>query len=350
MAKKISNSLEFYYDEDIFNREYTYQLDPTSTVLLESGAMVEDGRIAEMIAGGGNYYTLPFYKDINGTELNYDGATDITGEDTASSDVFSGVVYGRAKRWAATDFVSDFSSADPAKAILNRLSKWKAKKTQVRVIGILEAVLGVTQGVETGNADATEFTTKHITNIASSTTTITDANKIALTTLRDAAVKAQGDKADDYAIAIMHSQVANRLSQFNVLEYFKYNDANGQERDVKVGKSGNMLVFVCDEVPHSVNQTSEAMEYTTYCLGKGVLGYAKAPVEHATEIARDPAKNGGTEYLYTRYRETIHPYGFSFGMQNLPVSPTDAQISTSANWTIKDYPKNIAIAKIVSNG
>ena len=78
MAKKINSSvtgLGYYYDEEIFNRTYTSEKDPTSTVLIESGVMVEDSEIANMISGGGNFYTLPFYTDINGNYVNYDGTT-----------------------------------------------------------------------------------------------------------------------------------------------------------------------------------------------------------------------------------------------------------------------------------
>ena len=343
MAKQISNALKFYYDEELFNNAYTSEPDPTSLALLESGAMVEDDLIASLISEGSNYYALPFYKDIEGNEVNYDGATNITTDDSESG-VQNGVVYGRAKGWEATSFVKDFSTADPMGNILRRIQKWKSKKVQARVISILEAVLGIT-----GTGDYADWE-NHKMNIASATSTITDANKIDLTTLRDLAVQANGDEADDYALAIMHSAVANRLSQFNVLEFFKYNDARGQEADVKVGRSGNMIVLICDEVPHATNQTTSAMEYTTYVLGRGALGHASAPVEKPTEIARDAAKNGGTDYLYTRYRETIHPYGFSFYMANLPVSPTDAQLATSANWSIVYNPKNIYIGRLISNG
>lgn len=344
MAKIISNALAYYYDEEIFNNAWTSEKDPTTTVLLESGAMVEDDLIANLISNGSNYYALPFYKDIDGEEVNYDGNTDIPDDQPNTSGVLNGAVWGRAKEWQAVTFVKDFSSADPMRNILNRVQKWKSKKVQARLIGILEAVLGIT-----GTGDYADWE-NHKTDITSSTTTITDANKIALTTLRDAAVKANGDAADDYALAIMHSQVANRLSQFNVLEYFKYNDARGQELDVKVGKSGNMIVLVSDEVPHAVDETSQAMEYTTYVLGKGVIGHATAPVEVPSEVTRDPKTKGGIDKLYTRYRETILPYGFSFEMANLPVSPTDAQLSNSANWKIKYNPKNIYIASIKTNG
>lgn len=351
MAKKINSSvtgLGYYYDEEIFNRAYTSEKDPTSTVLVESGVMVEDSEIARMISGGGNFYTLPFYTDISGNYVNYDGNTDITLDEVDAAGQQHGVVWGRAKGWTDRDFVSDFSSADPMRNILNRIQKWEAKKRQTLLIGILEAIFGITSA--TAGTYEYEWANQHISNIASATSTITDANKISLTSLRDLAVKANGDAADDYALSIMHSHVANRLSQFNVLEFFKYNDANGQERDVKVGRSGNMLVLICDEVPHSVNATSGAMEYTTYCFGRGTIGYAKAAVEHPSEQFRNQTAKGGMDCLVTRFRETILPYGFSFEMQNLPVSPTDAQITTTANWSIVYQPKNIYLAKLVSNG
>lgn len=344
MTKTISEQLKFHYDEELFNNVWTSEADPTSLVLLNSGAMVEDAMIANLISNGSNYFTLPFYVDIEGDEVNYDGKTDIP-DDTTEDGVQSGVVYGRAKGWSAVSFIKDFTAADPMRNILNRIQKWKGKKVQTRLISILEAILGI-EGGEGKFADWEN----HKVDITSATTTITDDNKIGLTTLRDAAVKANGDAADDYSLAIMHSAVANRLSQFNVLEFFKYNAANGQELDVKVGRSGNMIVLICDEVPHKVDLTSKAMEYTTYVLGRGVLGHANAPVEKPSEIARDAAKKGGIDYLYTRYRETIHPYGFSFSMSSLPVSPTDEQLADSNNWSIVYNPKNIYISSIKTNG
>lgn len=345
MAKQINSTkttgLAFYYDEEIFNNVYTSEPDPTSLALIESGAMVEDATISRLISNGSNYYALPYYKDIEGDELNYDGTTDLTVEDTEGG-IMYGVVWGRMKGWRALDFVTDFSTADPIRNILNRIQKWKSKKVQKRLIGILDAVLSISDDDDLA---------LHTTDIASTTAnTVTDDNKIGLTTARDCVVKANGDKADDYALAIMHSVVANRLSQFNVLDYFKYSLPNGQEADVRVGKTGNMVVLVCDEVPHSQDSTSKLMEYTTYFLGRGSIGHATAPVEHPTEMARDPEKAGGVEKLYTRYRETMLPYGFSFEMSSLPISPTDTQLHSATNWKRKYNAKNIYISRLISNG
>lgn len=345
MAKQISASLKFYYDEELFNNRWASELDPTTLALLESGAMVESAEIANLISVGGNYYTIPFYKDIEGEELNYDGATDITSDDTESGKQ-SGVVYGRAKGWKNTIFVNDFTSADPMANILARIQKWRSKKMQKRITGILNAVLSTTNFAETEYG--AEWA-KHESNIASSTTNVTEENQIGLTSLRRLAVKALGDNADKFEVAIMHSEVANKLSEFNVLEFFKYNDARGQELDVKVGRSGNMVIFITDEVPTSLNETSNAVEYTTYALGRGVLLHASAPVEKPSDLVYDAKKNGGTEELITRYRETVHPNGFSFVMTDLPISPTDAQLANPENWKLEMNPKNIAIARLITN-
>ncbi len=143
MAKQISTDLKFYYDEELYNNTLMNENDPTSLVLLNSGAMVEDSTIAKMISNGSNFFTLPFYKDIAGDEVNYDGKTDIPADATEDG-IQSGVVFGRAKGWKSVTFVNDFTTADPMRNILNRIQNWKAKKEQVRLIGILNAILGVT--------------------------------------------------------------------------------------------------------------------------------------------------------------------------------------------------------------
>lgn len=346
MAKKINNSaqynLEFYYDEELFNDVYTNEPDPTTLVLLESGAVVEDAEIARMISNGGNYFAVPFYKDIEGDEVNYDGVTDITASGNDSG-IYHGVVYGRAKGWKAVDFVKDFSTADPMRAILNRVQKWKSKKMQTRLIGILNAVLGIT-----GSGEFVSWN-DHKMDITSATSTVTDDNKISLTTLRNLAVKANGDQANGYALAIMHSAVAGRLEDLQLVQFYTYNK-DGIEYDVRVGRNGNLMILVTDEVPAVVDGETQTTKYTTYVLGRGAIGSANAPVEIPSEISRDPAKQGGMSYLWTRYRHCFHPYGFSFEMENLPVSPTDAQLANSANWTIVFDPKTIYIASVKTNG
>ena len=94
------------------------------------------------------------------------------------------------------------------------------------------------------------------------------------------------------------------------------------------------------------------MEYTTYLLGTGAIQRADAPVTNPVETSRDALTDGGTNYLITRIRETMHPNGFSFKKpgSGYTASPTDTQLSTAANWSVVADPKTIALARLVSNG
>ena len=71
-----------------------------------------------------------------------------------------------------------------------------------------------------------------------------------------------------------------------------------------------------------------------------------------SELTRDALKGGGYDALVTRIRETMHPNGFSFikPTSGYTASPTDAQLATTANWSIVADPKTIALAKIITNG
>lgn len=339
MSKVISQNLRYHYDEELFNNRWASEVDPTTLVLLESGAVVNDATIQNMISGGGNYYTIPFYKDLTGNVQDYDGATTIVSTDTEDG-VQSGFVYGEAKGFKDTVFVRDFTGADPMGNIVARIAKFWNKQKQNRLLSVLQGIFAIT-----GDADWA----KHTTNIATTGSTATDDNRMGLTTLREASVKALGEHADDLSIAIMHSSVALRLSNLQVLEFFKYN-SNGMEYDVRVGRSGNLLVLVWDGVPVSTSATATGEnEYTTYILGTGSILTADAPVEHPSDLVYDAKTNGGQEELITRMRKTYHPNGFTFSMTNMPISPSISDAQTGTNWSRQMKAENIKIVRVITN-
>ena len=180
MSKVISNNLRYHYDEELFNNRWASEVDPTSLVLLESGAVVNDATIENMISGGGNYYTIPFYKDLEGNVQTYDGATNVVSTDTEDG-VQSGFVYGEMKGFKDTVFVRDFTGADPMGNIVARISKYWNKQKQNRLLSVLKGIFAIT-----GDSDWA----KHTTNIATTGSTASDSNRMGLTTLREASVKA----------------------------------------------------------------------------------------------------------------------------------------------------------------
>ena len=335
--------LGYNFDPELFLLNWQQEADPTLTALLESGAVQSNGTIQRLIANGGDFYTIPFYSVLEGTLLNYDGATDITASKPTGK-AQNGIVYGRAASWAETQFVRDYNSgADPMKQITSQTAKFWAKERQKILLNILSGVFGIT-----GNA----AWTKHITNIAATSGSVTDDNKVGAATAAEAIQAAVGDNSGIFSVAVMHSMVALNLAKMEQLKFRTQTDANGMQRQLMLADWNGLTVVVDDGVPTASSSTvSGATEYTTYLLGNGAIQRADAPVTNAVETYREPFKNGGENYLITRVRETMHPNGFSFTKPSgYTASPTDAQLSAKANWSVVGDPKNIAMVKLVTNG
>jgi hypothetical protein len=335
--------LNFPYDAEIFN--YTWENTPDLVLnsMLESGAVVQDSEIERMISTGSNFFTVPFYDVLGGAEDVYNGVNNFTQTELTGS-TYSGVVYGRMHSWRAKSFIKDFNSgADPMAQIINGVAKFWQNKRQERLIKLLTALFGIT-----GNAEWS----KHLTSIATATASVTDANKVNETTINDAIVKANGDNASAYSLAIMHSVVANRLANLQLLNFSKYTDASGITRSLPIGTINGLTVIVNDLVPvaNSVSASGEK-EYTTFVLGLGAIRYAKAPVDVPSEMDRDPNLNGGVDMIYTRIRECMSPAGFSFkGNVTTDVGIPDSVLLLPASWELKMPAKSIFMTRIVTNG
>lgn len=335
--------LNFPYDEDIFNYQWENTPDPVLTSMLESGAVVRDSMIEQLISNGSNLFTTPFYDVLGGDEDVYNGVDNFTTTELTGGN-YSGVVYGRMKKWMAKSFIKDFNSgAEPMAQIVAGVARYWQKKRQSRMISILGAVFGIT-----GDTDWDD----HTTDLATTGATVEDTNLIGETTVEDACIKANGDNAQAYSLAIMHSKVANRLAGLQLLNYRKYTDASGIERELPIADVNGKTVIVNDEVPVADSATASGeKDYTSYVLGLGSMRYAKAPVDVPSEMDRDPDTNGGQDMIYTRVRECFAPAGFSFiGDATTDVGVPDTVLFDSDSWERKMPAKTIFMTKIVTNG
>lgn len=322
--------LGYPFDKELFIQMWSEVPDPILTAMLESGAMVRDPIIASRIQSDGNYYTIPYYNPLEGEPGNYDGKTDVPVTETTGTSQ-SGIVYGRTKGFMARDFVGELSGSDPMGHIAATVARFWAKYRQRVLIGILDGVFNMT---DTG-AYATEFKDTHVLETGA-TIGITDANRLM--------TKSMGDHKQEYSMAIMHSIVAERLENLQVLEFWRQTLASGIQRPLPLASYNGLTVIIDDGVPVSGN------EYTTYLFGNGVLRQASGRLDTPVEPERDAIKYGGIETLVTRLRETIHPYGFHYTIPitNWTESPTNPQLFDPANWSLRFNPKAIALSKLVT--
>ena len=316
--------LNYPFDADLFIHMWRTAPNPVFQALINSGALANDAVIQGQMNEVSNLWTAPFYQPLVGTLQNYDGVTNMTSNETAAVSQ-SGVVYGRMISFRDRDFMYDFHGADPMGHIVASIADFHNFERQKRVIGILEGIFGIT-----GDTDWS----KHI---------VTTGADITETTINTVAQMALGDNKAQLALAIMHSAVATQLQNLGLLEYAKYTSPQGIETPTNIAFINNLTVIVSDEVPVSGNA------YTTYLLGRGALRFATAPVKVPASVARDEALNGGSEALYTRIREVIHPNGFNFNYQaSMGESPVDTDLFLPANYSRVFNAKALPFAKLVT--
>ena len=267
---------------------------------------------------GGNYISAPMTGRIGGAALNYDGSTDIT---ATSLETFlqSMIVVGRAKAWQEKDFSQDVSGHDFMADIAAQVADYWDDVDQATLLAILTGIFGVSEN---------NFAASHTLDITGEAVAT-----VGVATLNSAIQKAAGAYKDIFRVVVMHSVVATNLENQQLLEYMKYSDAEGVQRDLSLATWNGRTVLVDDDVP--VDTSGSAPVYTTFILGEGAFDYCDCGARVPSELYRDPTTNGGQDMLITRQRKLFAPRGFSFVQPAAAIiSPTDAQLADKNRWSI----------------
>lgn len=313
---------------------------------------------------GGNFISVPMTGRIGGSALNYDGATNIT---ATSLETFlqSMIVVGRAKAWEEKDFSFDVTGHDFMADIAAQVAAYWDDIDQATILSILKGIFGVTTN---------SFSSAHTLDITGEATKTVGAS-----TLNTAIQQAAGANKDIFSVALVHSVVATNLENLQLLEYWKYTDANGVQRPTNMGSWNGRTVLVDDDLEEhgyvsttsgatgalkvvasgaTTNQVNLAdvqaadyypdgvaandyvlpdVRYCSYILGAGAFDYCDVGAKVPSEVYRDPTTVGGKDMLITRQRKLFAPKGLSFVQPSSPtpaiISPTDANLATAARWT-----------------
>lgn len=339
--------------------------------LLNSGVLVRDTSYGKALSDetGGNYITKPLKGRLTGAPVNLDGETNITAS-TLGTFKQGVVALGRANGFTELDFTESMTGHDFMSDVAVQLRGYWEDVNEGLLLSILKGAFAVALA-----------------------NNVVDTQKVvAVETLNDAMTQVSGDLKDHFALAIMHSQVAKVLENQKLLEYFKYNDANGIQRDLNIGTWNGRLAIVTDRCPSTVvpaqyqatadedivegktyytkdgdvytpvanpvkadiatyyEKVADAYtEYTSYVLGRGAIAYDELFVKVPVEMARDPFTKGGSETLISRERLVLVPYGVTFKQSAMSGnSPTDAELEDGASWElVKDTNNNAINTKVL---
>lgn len=349
------------FRDKIFNEEvfetYRRTLPSTKENSLIKNALFNNvnkykARMSEQ--SGGYEVVEPIKGRIGGTPVNYDGNTNIPKGSERDTFFQRKICYGRAKAWGEYDFASEITGTN-FKAEANEVNEYWDEQRQSTVLAILAGIFGMTGGVDG------QFVTKHTYDITS-----TANPELGADTLNRASQKALGDKKAKLDVIFMHSAVSTNLEGLQLIQFLKYTDKDGIQKDLTIGTFNGKLVIVDDEMPtQEVAESAEGANdgytaYTSYVFQKGFFEYENIGAVKGSELARDPYDKGGKTDLITRVREMIVPMYISYKGTG-KISPENTDFANGANWELVNNAKTgsskvyvddklIPVARIISRG
>ncbi len=326
----------FYFDPEVFT-DYMQERDTVEPKLINSGVIVSSEKIAKAIENDGNVFTLPMYQPLDGDAKNYDGLVDNT-PSTTSAKKQTGMAYRRMAAWEVKDFTKEISGADPMGDIASKVSSYILKNNQKDMLAVIDAVL------------SNDSMTSHVLDKATTTTTVGATNKLAPEDVITISQKAVGSNYSVFKAIGMCSLVYANLMKENLITFVEGVDANGISATPYKGEFMGLSIIIDDTLTVGEDANDNAV-YTTYLLGEGALLTAPVRIDRPNYVDYDPETSGGVEKLYTKFGRAMHPNGFNFAIGNVvSESPTRAELGAKANYSLVMNDKNIAMAKIVTNG
>ena len=344
------------FNEEVFEKYLKTLPSTKENSLIKNGLFTVVNKYkSRMSEQTGGYAVLePIKGRLTGTPVNYDGNTNIP--KGAERDTFfqRKICYGRAQAWGEYDFSSDITGENFMAEAQEVKDFWDEQR-QSTVLSILKGIFSMTGGVNGA------FVDKHTYDISATADGFLGADS-----LNKAAQKALGDKKGQFDVIFMHSAVSTNLEGLNLINFLKYTDSEGIERDLTIGTFNGKLVVVDDEMPvaevteGSGDNATTYNAYTSYVFKKGFFEYEDIGAEKPSELARDPYDKGGKTDLITRVREMVVPTYISY-VGTGSVSPTTANLENGSNWELANNDKTgnnkvyvddklIPVARIISRG
>lgn len=355
------------FDSKSFNPEafghYVKRIpNPAKSELAKSRAVGVNlsARAALSGQGGSLYARVPYFGLISAsTSQNNDGATDISANTTTTFEQ-GFVTASRMDGWTERSFSKSVTAGvDFMDNVAMQIADYKAEVEQTILLKMLEGVFSMNTSGSTAAAKAAkEFINTHTYDI---TANAGDEAMVGVDTLNRAMQKACGDNKNVFKLCIMHSEVASRLENLQLMKYLTYTDKDGISRELSIGTWNGRTVLVDDNMPteevEASGETPAYTKYTTYVLGAGSIILDDIGDAHPYELSRDAAKNGGEDTLYVRQRFICGVDGISFEKPaSLVASASNDDLANGDNWNVinngtEAVPcKSIAVARIISKG
>lgn len=322
---------------------YMQQKTEEKSRLIQSGAVVRDAEIDNLIAGGGLTFQVPSFKDITNDDDNVSTDEAIGTNDSAPKKIGTSketaVRLSRNQSWSSSDLASALAGPDPMSSIANNVAGYWTRRQQAVFVATMKGVFADNDAAPSGS----EHTQYDLTNDVKGASFVDGVTNFTAEAFLDAAVT-MGDSMEDLGLVMVHSIVYNRMQKNNLIDFIP--DASGQ---IKIPTFLGRIVIVDDGMPASTGI------YETWLFGAGALRLGVGTPKVATEVERDPkaGNGGGQETLYSRVEWCLHPVGHKYAGTAASGGPSNAATSNNlahaGSWA-RVFPerKQIKIARLIT--
>jgi hypothetical protein len=325
--------------------EYFFQMTTEKSNLIDSGIVMRDPYMDEIVRNAGNTVNLPFFNDLTGDdEVMSDSKALTTAKIGSGQDIAR--MHLRAKAWSVNDLSGALSGTDPLAVIASRVwSYWQLKEQAL--------MLSSLKGVFADNAanDSGDLIHKHASEATGS---IVAWNGSAPTVMcPEAIIDGQallGDAQDRFVAIMMHSKCYTDLLKQELIDFAR---PSGSPSDIPfyIGKR----VIVNDLCPRRDGTTSGTNTvYRSFLFAEGALARGEGLPPVPSELERDALRHD-TRFI-TRRHFILHPRGIKFTSADLdlvegaaPPAPSNADCEKAANWDRVYDKKNLRVAMIETN-
>jgi hypothetical protein len=324
----------------IFN-PYVQQITEEKSRLIQSGALVRDGAIDTLLAGGGLTFNIPSWRDLANDTDNVSsdedhGANDSAAKNNGTAGQEIAVRLSRNQSWSEADLTSALAGADPAASIASRVGYYWTRRLQAAFVAVMTGVFANNTASFSG-----DFTNSLAT--ANSSTYLTGVTDFSASAFLDA-VLTIGDSMQDLSLMMVHSVVYGRMQKNNLIDFIP--DARGE---VMIPVYQGKQVIVDDGMPHAAGL------YDTWIFGPGAVRLGVGAPIVPTETFRHPfaGNGGGQSTLYNRVEWTIHPVGCKYAGSTSKGGPDNTSsanmLAAAGSWS-RVYPerKQVKIARLIT--
>lgn len=305
---------------------YVVERSATLSNILSSGIAERNSANDELAGSKGKTFELPYFNDLSGDdEVLGEGSGNKLTVNNVTAEQETAVKLMRGKAWGATDLAKAVSGEDIMAGIGDLVATYWARKSQDVLVNVLKGLFYDGAGTNDGVLFANHTNDQGATDITSSMVVDT--------------TQKLGDNADKLSGLIMHSAVYAKLQKDSLISFIRDAD-NNIMFSTYLGKR----VIVDDGV--ETTGSGATTEYRTYMFSAGAFAYGVGTIDNATEVDRDTL--AGEDILINRQHMILHPRGCRWTGTPAGVSPTNAELATSTNWSQVFDDKNIGMVTLIA--